>query len=278
MLGFGWQTIVTRALEEDLGLGDLTVDALPGLEQRVSASINARSACVVAGLAVAAEVFRQVDPAISVATLVTDGAAVPRKTPLATVQGSAASILKAERVALNFLQHLSGIATTTHQLVDAMAGTACRLTDTRKTTPGLRMLEKHAVVLGGGSPHRYNLGTAVMLKDNHLSQFTSVAQAIQAVRAKVSHTVKIEVEVETFDQLQAAAGAGADVVLLDNMTPEQVANCVAWVQAHTPHCITEASGGITLETVGLYAQTGVPYISTSAITLGAPAVDIGLDF
>ena len=278
MLGFNWQSIVTRALEEDLGLGDATVDALPCLDKSTQAVINARVACVVSGLNIAQEVFHQVDPAIKINYLVSDGEKVQADSNLATIQGSAASLLKAERVALNFLQHLSGIATTTRTFVNAIESTGCYVTDTRKTTPGLRPFEKTAVIHGGGKPHRYNLGTAVMLKDNHLSQFHSIDEAIHSVRQHISHTTKIEVEVESFTQCQSAITAGADIVMLDNMTPEQVQECVDWIQSQKAKCITEASGGIHLNTIRAYAETGVNYISTSAITLGAPAVDIGLDF
>lgn len=271
--------IVQVALLEDLAQGDLTTDHLASLQNHpVGAVIRTRKACVVSGLSVAREVFRQVDPAIVFETALNDGDTVGAVSVLASVRGSAASLLKAERTALNFLQHLCGIATETRRFADKLHGTRTVISHTRKTTPGLRLLERQAVTHGGGKPHRYNLGSAVMLKDNHLLAYPSsqpIFDAVRELRQKVSHTVKIEVEADALAQVQEALSAGADIILLDNMTPEQVQEAVTLIDGRA---ITEASGNISLETVRLYAEAGVDVVSTSKITLGAPAVDIGLDF
>jgi nicotinate-nucleotide pyrophosphorylase (carboxylating) len=185
------------------------------------------------------------------------------------------SLLKAERTALNFLQHLCGIATCTRQFVQKIDGTPARMTDTRKTTPGLRILEKQAVRDGGGFPHRFNLGTAAMLKDNHIIAAGGIGPAVRLLKQHVSHTVKVEVEIDHLHQLAEALEAGADIILLDNMTPDQVTTAVNQIAGKA---ITEASGGICLETVRSYALTGVQYLSTSQLTVGAKAIDIGLDF
>jgi nicotinate-nucleotide pyrophosphorylase (carboxylating) len=275
-----FQAIVEAALFEDLAQGDVTTDNLPALAALEKiVYVRTREACVVSGLSVATLVFQRVDSALRFVPMTQDGAFVAEDTILGTVQGSMASILKAERTALNFLQHLCGIATVTHRYVEAIAGTKTRITHTRKTTPGLRLLEQQAVLHGGGAPHRFNLGTCVMLKDNHLEALTTqgenpIANAIRTLRARISHTTKIEVEADRLEQVQHAVDAGADIILLDNMSPAQIRQALSIIQGRT---ITEASGGISLETVRAYAETGVNYISTSKITLGVPAIDIGLD-
>jgi nicotinate-nucleotide pyrophosphorylase (carboxylating) len=276
------EPLVKAALLEDLGQGDLTTDALLGAageDPWGEAEIRTRQAAVVSGLEAADLVFRLVDTRLQVQRLVVPGSPCQPGEVLATVSGPLSSILKAERTALNFLQHLSGIATETARYVQALAGTTTRVTDTRKTTPGLRLLEKKAVLDGGGSSHRYNLGSAVMLKDNHLSAFVEgqrpLEEVVPALRKFLPHTTRIEVEVETLEQVQKAVEAQADIILLDNMGVELVQEAVALI---ANRAITEVSGGITLETLRSYAETGVDYISTSKITLGAPAVDIGMDF
>ncbi|MEB3287095.1 MAG: carboxylating nicotinate-nucleotide diphosphorylase [Vampirovibrionales bacterium] len=269
------QGVIERALLEDLGQGDLTVDHLPLLHQSKStAYIRSRAEIVVSGLSVAQAVFRAVDAAIVFEPLVKDGQAVSKNQALARVTGVTASLLKAERTALNFMQHLSGIATCTRAFVDKIHGTPAQLVHTRKTTPGLRMLERQAVLDGGGALHRFNLGSAVMLKDNHLTKI-SIHQAVKTLRQKVGHTVTIEVEADTLSQVELALEAGADIIMLDNMTPEEVRQALAVIGDKAK---TEASGNLSLETIRAYAETGVQYLSTSRITLGAPAVDIGLDF
>ncbi len=266
--------IVKTALHEDLAEGDLTTDNLPELEKPGVAQIIPRQSCIISGLAVARRVFETVDHDLRVEMHGKDGQSFEPGQPVLTVRGSVASILKAERTALNFLQHLSGIATHTRRFVEAVAGTDCHITDTRKTTPGLRSLEKQAVVDGGGSPHRYNLGSSVMIKDNHIQAAGSIANAVNEIRHRISHTVKIEVEADSLQQVHEALEARADIILLDNMNPAMVREALAIIGNRA---IPEASGGITIHNVREYAETGVGYISTSRITLGAPVVDLGLD-
>ncbi len=272
--------LVEAALLEDLGQGDVTTDNLPRLaEIQKTAVLRVRQACVVSGMAVAALVFQAVDATLLFEPLAQDGQSVAAGQVIGQVTGSMASILKAERTALNFIQYLSGIATETQRYVAAVAGTHTRITHTRKTTPGLRLLEQQAVLHGGGAPHRLNLGSCVMLKDNHLQALAEhsenpIADAIGLLRGKLSHTTKIEVEADRLEQVRQAVDAGADIILLDNMSPAMIRDALAIIQKRA---ISEASGGISLETLREYAETGVDYISTSKITLGVPAIDVGLD-
>lgn len=272
--------IVEAALMEDLSQGDVTTDNLPRLlALQKQAVIRVRQDCVVSGLSVAALAFQLVDSTLSFQPVKQDGTFAPAGTVIGMVTGSIASILKAERTALNFLQHLSGIATETRRYADAIVGTGARITHTRKTTPGLRLLEQRAVLHGGGVPHRFNLGSCVMLKDNHLQALIQtsenpIADAIAELRRKISHTTKIEVEADRLDQVRQAVEAGADIILLDNMSPAMIRESLEIIQKRA---ISEASGGIGLETIRAYAETGVNIISTSKITLGVPAIDIGLD-
>jgi nicotinate-nucleotide pyrophosphorylase (carboxylating) len=274
--------IIENALIEDLGTGDVTTDNLPALSKiQGKAELRVREACTLSGLSVSELCFERVDSQLEFHSLLKDGSSVEANEVVATVCGSMASILKAERTALNFMQHLSGIATETHRYVDALAGTPSRITNTRKTTPGLRLLEREAVLHGGGSPHRYNLGSCVMLKDNHwkalapdASSEDALKQAMAILRQRLSHTSKIEIEVDTMDQIALALEFGADIILLDNMSPDEIRKAMSIVKGKA---ILEASGGINLQTVRSYGETGVPYISTSKITLGVPAIDIGLD-
>lgn len=274
------KAIVDAALLEDLGHGDVTTDNLPRLaEIHKTAKIRVREACVVSGLSVATLVFQSVDALLVFEPTVQDGEWVQAGQTIGTVSGPMASVLKAERAALNFMQHLSGIATETSRYVQAIQGTNTRITHTRKTTPGLRLLEQQAVSHGGGMPHRFNLGSCVMLKDNHLQALSErsqnpIADAIQELRSRLSHTTKIEVEADRLEQVQQAAEAGADIILLDNMNPDTIRQALSIIDKRA---ISEASGGITLQTIRDYAETGVDYISTSKITLGVPAIDIGLD-
>ncbi|WP_373532141.1 carboxylating nicotinate-nucleotide diphosphorylase [Vampirovibrio sp.] len=272
--------IVDAALLEDLGQGDVTTDHLPALAHlQREAVIRVRQDCVVSGLSVAALVFQSVDSTLLFQPVAQNGCFAKAGSIIGTVQGSMASILKAERTALNFLQHLSGIATETRRYVEAVAGTQTRIAHTRKTTPGLRLLEQQAVLHGGGLPHRFNLGSCVMLKDNHLQALAEttdnpIAEAIRLLRARISHTTKIEVEADRLEQVQQAVAGGADIILLDNMAPPMIREALAIIQKRA---ISEASGGISLETIRAFAETGVDIISTSKITLGVPAIDIGLD-
>lgn len=266
---------VRRALAEDLGeAGDITTRAIIPEDQRLTADFVARKPGVIAGLDIVAATFRALDPEAVIKAHVADGAAVAANTKIATVAGRARAVLEGERVALNFLSRLSGIATLTRQFVDAAAGTRAKIIDTRKTTPGLRALEKYAVRCGGGTNHRFGLFDAVLIKDNHIAAAGGVGAAIERARASVGHLVKIEVEVDTLDQLRQALRHPIDVVLLDNMSPETLAEAVRLVDGKA---LTEASGGVSLKTVAAIARSGVDLISAGALTHSAPILDIGLD-
>jgi nicotinate-nucleotide pyrophosphorylase (carboxylating) len=244
-------------------------------EERARGVLNARKAGIVAGLGVAAIAFRLLDPDARIEIARPDGAKVGANESIAVVSGQARAILSAERVALNFLCHLSGIATATREIVDAVKGHRARITCTRKTTPGLRALEKYAVRLGGGVNHRFGLDDGVLLKDNHIVVAGGIRAAIGKTKAALGHMVKVEVEVDRIDQLGEALAAGADAILLDNMTPAQMREAVAIIAGRA---IVEASGRITAETAPAIAATGVDVISCGSITHSAPILDIGLDF
>lgn len=269
---------VTKALEEDLGLGDVTTEALipPTLEGKASFLIKSRG--VLAGIYVAQIVFEQVDPTIRFEVLIPDGMKVEPGDIAAIVRGKVASILKAERVALNFLQRLSGIATETAKYVEAVAGTKARILDTRKTTPGLRMFEKYAVKMGGGVNHRQNLAEQVLIKDNHLAALrasgVSLGEAVRLAWAKIPRNMKIEVEVTNLDQLREALEAGADIIMLDNMGIEDMRQAIEITEGRAQ---IEASGGIGLDNVRAVAETGVDFISVGAITHSPKALDISLE-
>jgi nicotinate-nucleotide pyrophosphorylase (carboxylating) len=266
---------VRAALQEDLGrAGDITSIATIPADARASAVIAARQPGTLAGLPLAAAVFAETDPGVRCVGLKRDGDNLKAGTVIARVDGPARAILAAERVALNFLGHLSGIATETARLVRLVAHTSVRICCTRKTTPGLRAFEKHAVRCGGGSNHRFGLDDAILIKDNHIAVAGGVAEAIRRARAFAGHLVKLEVEVDDLDQLAEALGAGPDAVLLDNMPPEMLRKAVAMVAGRA---VTEASGGIAPDTVAAVAETGVDYISAGWITHSAPALDLGLD-
>jgi nicotinate-nucleotide pyrophosphorylase (carboxylating) len=265
---------VARALAEDLGVfGDLTSTALIPAEAVGVGHFVARRPGVLAGTAVAAEVFAQLDPAVSVTWAAADGDGLSAGQRIGTVTGPLRSVLTGERSALNFLGHLSGIATLTRAHVDA-AGTGgrCRIRDTRKTIPGLRSLEKAAVRAGGGANHRGNLSDAVLVKDNHL-RHCSIADAVERARSRWPG-VAVEVEADTLDQVSEAKAAGADIILVDNMTPDEVAKAVAIAGGAVP---IEVSGGVTIDTVAAYAAAGADLISVGALTHSAPVLDIGLD-
>lgn len=267
---------VARALAEDLGAaGDITTAATVPADAEARAVIAARKPGVIAGVEIARAVFAAVDPAVRVAVRVPDGAAVAPGGVVIELAGPARGILTAERVALNFLGRLSGIATATAEIARAIAHTRARVCCTRKTTPGLRALEKYAVRCGGGLNHRFGLYDAVLIKDNHIAAAGGVAAAVRAARAAAGHMVKIEVEVDTLAQLDEALAAGAHVVLLDNMTPAQLRQAVARVAGRA---VTEASGSITAATAAAVAESGVDLISVGWITHSAPCLDLGLDF
>lgn len=275
--------LIELALDEDLGRGDATSRAVfggaggatPPAVPDVVADMVARDPIVAFGIEIAAAVFVAVDPAITVEPGCPDGARVDRGAVLATVRGPAPSVLAAERTALNFVQRLSGVATLARRYADAVAGTRARVVDTRKTTPGFRALEKAAVAAGGCSNHRFDLGSGILIKDNHIAACGSVRAAVEAARAGAPHSLRIEVEVTNLGELDEALAAGAEIVLLDNMTPAQVE--VAAARAHGRATQVEVSGGITLATIADYARAGADLISVGAITHSAPAVDIGLD-
>ncbi len=270
-----YEPLLRRALEEDLGLaGDLTTNAVVPADERLAGRLVARAGGCVAGLTVAAAVFGLLDPAVRVQPRAADGDLVAAGSTLATVAGPARGVLTGERVALNVLGHLSGIATVTRAIVDAVAGTGARVACTRKTAPGLRALETYAVRCGGGSNHRFGLADAVLIKDNHLAIAGSVEEAVRRVRASVGHLVKVEVEVDDLDQLERALACRIDAVLLDNMTPSLLREAVVRVARRV---LTEASGGITPETARAVAESGVDLLSVGWITHSAPALDVALD-
>lgn len=267
---------VNAALEEDLGLaGDITTKATVLVDAQVTAILVSRQAGVIAGLDLACAAFHTLDPNLSFTARQTDGARTSASDTVAEICGNARAILTAERVALNFLGHLSGIATLTRAYVDATAETNVSIVDTRKTTPGLRSLEKYAVRCGGGHNHRSGLFDAVLIKDNHIAAAGSIEAAIAAAKANAGHLVKIEVEVDTLDQLKAALDNDIDAVLLDNMSCDDLRKAVAMASGAV---VLEASGGVTLETVKDIAATGVDLISVGALTHSAPCFDFGLDF
>ena len=272
---FDLDEFVTRVLAEDLGKGgDVTSAATIAANARFTAAMNARQALVAAGVEIASALFRALDPAVEIELLAKDGDRVEHGTTLMRLAGNARAMLAAERSALNTLQHLSGIATLTRQYVDAIEGTGAVLLDTRKTIPGLRVLEKYAARMGGAQNHRMRLEDGVLIKDNHVAVCGGVAEAVR--RAKAANTkLQVQVEVDRIDQVEAALAAGADRLLLDNMDPSMLREAVALVARRVP---LEASGGVTLETIRFLAETGVDFISVGRITQSAPAVDIGLDY
>lgn len=272
--------LIRRALEEDSADADITTLSTVPQDQQASGSIVTRQDGVVAGLAIAAETFRQLDSRVAVELVVRDGAAVATGDVLAHLSGPARSLLSAERVALNFLGRLSGIATVTARCVRAVERTHARILDTRKTTPGLRSLEKAAVLLGGGQNHRFGLSDGVLIKDNHIKAAGGVAQAVTAARRAAPHLLKIEVECETLAEVQQALESDADVVLLDNMDIEAMRGAVEVIRRNAPRVLIEASGSIGTngERLHAVASTGVDFISLGALTHSAPNFDVSLEF
>lgn len=269
------RAMVRRALAEDVGPGDITATAVVPRTARAVAHLVARTAGVLAGAEVAALAFTLVEPQVTVEYHRQDGARLAPGQRVLTVQGPARGILTAERVALNFVQRLSGIATLTARYVAAIEGTRAAIVETRKTTPGLRVLEKYAVRAGGGRNHRQALYDGILIKDNHLLVAGSVRTAITRARAYAPHTMRVQVEVDTLVQVEEALAAGADAITFDNMSPEEAETAVGLVVGRA---ITEASGQVTLETVRAFAEAGVDIISVGALTHSAPALDLGLDF
>ncbi len=270
------EAAVKAALEEDLGLaGDITTRATVPATTLAKAAISAREPGRIAGLQFAQAAFNCIDPTVSFQTVMHDGEDAKRGDTLAHLSGPAAAILTGERVALNFLSHLSGIATTTHAFVKAIKGTNAHICCTRKTTPGLRAFEKYAVRAGGGQNHRFGLYDAVLIKDNHIAAAGGVGAAVKSARAHAGHMIKIEVEVDTLEQLDDLLSLPVDAVLLDNMGVGELSEAVKRVDGKI---VTEASGGVTLDTVRGVAETGVDLISVGSLTHSPKALDLGLDF
>lgn len=277
------ERLARLALDEDLGLvGDLTSLSVVPAQTQGQAVFAARGPGRLAGLPAAQVVFHLVDPGVSFEPLIPDGSPVEKGTQLAIVRGPMRSILTAERTALNFLQRLSGVATLTARYAELVQGTRARLLDTRKTTPGWRLLEKYAVRMGGGHNHRMGLCDGVLIKDNHLAALgtgpAAVAAAVSAARTHYGHSVPVEVEVDTLEQLDVALAAGPDIVLLDNMTTNQLREAVQRRDDRAPGVLLEASGGVNLTTIADIAATGVDRVSVGALTHSAVALDIGLDY
>ncbi len=268
------QRVVDLALEEDAPFGDLTSQAFVPSDARADAAVVAREPGVLAGAEVLERTFATVDPTVEVTVLLGDGDRFDAGDVLARVHGPARAVLRGERVALNLVQRMCGIATLTARYVAAVEGTGVRVVDTRKTTPGLRALERHAVRCGGGHNHRFSLSDAVMAKDNHLALVDDVTAAIRAAREQLPHTTHVEVEVDRLDQVEAVLAGGVDTIMLDNFTPDELREGVALVGGRA---LVEASGGITLETIGEVARTGVDVISVGALTHSVRALDLGLD-
>lgn len=263
-------------LAEDIGRGDITSESIFGAGETGQARLVAREPMVVAGLdCVAGEVFRVQNRTIEILAPLAEGARVQSGETLMTVRGPVVDLLKAERVALNLLQRLSGIATQTDRFVQAVKGTGVRLADTRKTTPGLRMLEKYAVLVGGGSNHRFNLTDGILIKDNHIAACGSISEAVRRVRLKAPHTIRIEVETDTLDQVDECLACGVDIIMLDNMACETMREAVGRIGGRA---LVEASGGVNFQTVAAIAATGVDIISVGALTHSARACDVGMDW
>jgi len=270
-----FDSIIDAALREDMPGGDITSESVVPADARSEAFFMAKEDGVLAGLAVARRVFEKVDPSIIFIERFSEGAAFRKTDKLARLKGPTISLLKGERTALNFLQHLCGVATATRRFVDAVAGFKTHILDTRKTTPGLRLLEKYAVKTGGGTNHRLSLSDMVLIKDNHLRHVGSVAEAVRRARSRIRPGVRVEVEAADLLQVREALAAGADMIMLDNMTIEMMRQAVILAASRVP---LEASGNMSLDRVHAVAETGVDYISVGALTHSAPAIDISLDF
>lgn len=266
--------LVEAALREDIRSGDITTSALIPRSTQARAEMVFREAGVLCGAELARLAFQALGASAKVDILINDGALVQPGETVVTVEADAASVLTAERVALNFMQRMSGVATLTRQFVDVVAGTNAQIVDTRKTTPGLRLLEKYAVRCGGGSNHRFALDDMVLIKDNHIALCGGVTHAIERARHFAGHSVKVELECDNLDQVKEAVAARADIILLDNMTPDQLREAVSIIDKRA---ISEASGGVNLDTVRAIAESGIDLISVGALTHSARSLDIGLD-
>jgi len=272
------EELVYIALDEDLSQGDITTEALIPVNLNAHASLMAKSSGVLAGIEIAKLIFLTVDPFLEFKAVVKDGMSIQPKVILATIEGSVSSILRGERTALNFLQHLSGVATATSKYVSAVKGLPVQILDTRKTTPGLRVLEKYAVQMGGGLNHRMSLGDMVLIKDNHIAALrkrgTTIKEILEKVRQKVPAGIKVEIETTSVEDALEACNSGADIIMLDNMTIDEMKKAVQKIRHRA---IVEASGGVNLDTVRTIAETGVDWISVGALTHSARALDISLE-
>lgn len=264
-------------LREDVGAGDVTTSVTIPAGHQSKAVIHAKDHGFIAGISVAELVFQVVDPSLVFRPMVQDGDEVTRGTTLAEVEGSTHSLLTGERLALNLLQRMSGIATRTRSYVDALEGLSTRLVDTRKTTPGHRLLEKYAVRIGGGANHRFGLYDAVMIKDNHIKGAGGITEAVKRARDVIPHTMTIEVETENLTQVNEALQAGADIIMLDNMHPDQMREAVTVIRKQAPHVKVEASGNVSLDTIRGIAESGVDVISVGRLTYSFESLDISLD-
>lgn len=271
----GLDDFLLSALKEDLGTGDITTNSCIPEDAMSDGQFKAKDSGVVCGIDILTRVFYLVDQRVKVTPVVADGASVNKGDVIAVISGPSRSILSGERVALNLIQHMSGIATATSKAVKAVAGTKARITDTRKTTPGLRVLEKYAVKAGGGANHRFNLADGVLIKDNHIAAAGGITQAVEMTRKNIPHTLKIEVETETMEQVKEAVDAGADIIMLDNMTNEQMTEAVSFIAGRAQ---TEASGNMGERDLYAVAQTGVDIISIGSLTHTVKALDISLKF
>lgn len=272
---FTVKNLIEQALNEDIGTGDLTTNLLIPNEHKTVARLNSRKEGIVAGIDVVKTVFKMLDPQVEFEVYLNDGDTVKARQDVMLIKANTRAVLTGERTALNFIQRMSAIATLTNKYQEAIKPYNAKITDTRKTTPNFRVFEKYSVKVGGGSPHRYGLFDAVMIKDNHIEAVGSLIEAVRLAKAGVSHTTKIEVETENLNQVKEAVEAKADIIMLDNMPIEEMKEAVELIQGRA---VTEASGNINLETLNKVASTGVDYISTSAINTFAGIIDMGLDF
>ena len=265
---------VKNALKEDIGFGDITTDYLVPEDKQISAKLNTRQDGILCGIDIAETVFKVLSKDVKVTKFFKDGDRIKKGDTLAIIEGSARAILTGERTALNYIQRLSGIATETNKYQEAIGNNKARITDTRKTTPNFRMFEKYAVYTGGARLHRFNLSDCVMIKDNHIQFAGSISNAVNKIREHISHAHKIEVECDTFEQVKEALEAKADIIMLDNMNCDLMKQCVELIAGRA---LTEASGNVTIDTIGEIAKTGVDVISSSAIVAKAKTLDIALD-
>ncbi len=267
--------IIDAALQEDMPSGDITSENIIPPESASEAFIVAKEKGILAGMEVAERVFKKVDPALNFARYAEDGCLVEKGEKLALLKGSSISLLKGERTALNFLQRLSGIATTTNYFLQELKGSQTKVLDTRKTTPGLRMLEKYAVKVGGGKNHRFSLSDMVLIKDNHLKIVGSITEAVERAKAKVEDRIKVEVETRSVEEVKEAYSCGADMIMLDNMSLEEMKEAVRWIDGRVP---LEASGNITLDRLREIASLGVDFVSVGSLTHSYKSLDISMEF